>query len=205
MRWIALSAVLMAALAGCNASTDPAADAGLQSADAKPAVATSADPASMAKLAPPAQAVYQFLDAVRKGDDNEATKMLSSVARQKASQMDRSVRPPASDTAKFQVGSVEYLNDEAARVSSLWTDLDENGEAQTDEALWVLRKEAEGWRVAGVAATVFDGEPPLLLNFEDPEEMVQKQEWVREEIQRRAGGEPLQAMGPTESGPPIRR
>jgi hypothetical protein len=90
-------------------------------------------------------------------------------------------------------------------VSSLWTDLDENGEAQTDEALWVLRKEAEGWRVAGVAATVFDGEPPLLLNFEDPEEMVQKQEWVREEIQRRAGGEPLQAMGPTESGPPIRR
>ena len=33
---------------------------------------------------------------------------------------------------------------------------------------------------------VFPGEAPLLLNFEDPEDMFRKEQWVREEIRRRA-------------------
>lgn len=149
--------------------------------------ASSSDSAARAinRLEPPAQAVYQWLEAIRCGDDAKATAMLTAVARQKAMEQDRSVRPAASDTARFEIGAVEYIGEDGARVASRWTDLDENGQPQTDEALWVLRKEADGWRIAGVAATIFDGEPPLLLNFEDPEEMARKQQWAREEIQRR--------------------
>ncbi len=43
--------------------------------------------------------------------------------------------------------------------------------------------------MAGVAAVVFDGEPPLLLNFEDPDDMAKKQQWLREEVARRAKSE----------------
>ena len=50
----------------------------------------------------------------------------------------------------------------------------------------MVRREGDGWRIAGVAATVFPGEPPLLLDFEKPEEMIEKQQWVRDEIRRRA-------------------
>ena len=32
---------------------------------------------------------------------------------------------------------------------------------------------------------VFPGEPPVVLNFEDPEDMLRQQQWVREEIRRR--------------------
>jgi hypothetical protein len=46
--------------------------------------------------------------------------------------------------------------------------------------------------VAGVAATVFPGEPPLLLNFEDPDDMAKKQEWLRAEVARRTQAEKSQ-------------
>ena len=36
--------------------------------------------------------------------------MLSSVARKKTAALNRSVTPPASDTAKFTVGKVDYVN-----------------------------------------------------------------------------------------------
>ena len=36
-----------------------------------------------------------------------------------------------------------------------------------------------------MAATIFPGEPPLLLDFEKPEEMIRQQQLAEEEIQRR--------------------
>ena len=69
----------------------------------------------------------------------------------------------------------------------------------------MVRQEPEGWRIAGVAATVFKGEPPLLLNFEDPEEMLRKQEWVQQEMRRRAQQGDLRARGGENSENSIRR
>ena len=40
--------------------------------------------------------------------------------------------------------------------------------------------------MAGFAAYVFQGEDPLLLSFEDPDDMAKKQNWLKEEITRRA-------------------
>ena len=134
----------------------------------------------------PAAIVTQFLDAIRTGNDEKAMGLLTGLAHQKAKETNRNPTPPASDTAKFEVGEVELLGADGARVACAWTDLDENGKPHTDHAFWVCRREAEGWRVAGVAAVVFEGEPPLLLDFENPEEMAKKQQWLQEEVARRA-------------------
>ncbi|MFZ5833290.1 MAG: hypothetical protein ACOY3P_24640 [Planctomycetota bacterium] len=187
--WIlAASAAMM--VAGCGRQSETPATAPDDAAAMQhlsESIATNSDPTNVARLEPPAAAVAEFLEAVRTGNDEKATAMLTSVAREKAVANNGGVRPPASDTACFEVGAVQWIGDDGARVGSTWTDVDVgSGEPQTDEALWVLRKEADGWRIAGVAATVFDGEPPLLLNFEDPEEMQRKQQWVREEIVRRS-------------------
>ena len=151
--------------------------------------------ATTVKIEGPAAAVQDFLEALRTGSDEKASKMLSTAARQKTAALNRSVTPPASDTAKFAVGKVEYVNEDGARVASTWTDIDEDGKPKTDEAVWVLRREDKAWRVAGVAAQVFPGEPPLLLNFEDPQDMARKQQWVREEIRKRSEAGGLQAQG----------
>jgi hypothetical protein len=192
--WMALFGALALGLSGCG-----------KSGGSGGGQASSADAAGEAAEAGPATIVSQFLEAVRTGSDEKASQLLSPLARKKAAENNRCVTPPPSETARFEVGETEYILDDGniltaaspppnctgARVACAWTDLDENGKPRTEHALWVTRREAEGWRVVGVAATIFPGEPPLLLNFEDPEDMQKKQEWLRQQLaQREKQGSP---------------
>jgi len=177
-----------AAVGGCGKGEQPANKAA-PAENPGAAASTGTDPA---KLEGPAAAVHQFLDAVRTGSDENASALLTTLARQKTAAMGLSVCPPATDTARFQVGKVQYLSDDGAWVAATWIDLDEEGQSVTDEAVWMCRKEPQGWRIAGVAATPFPDQPPVKLNFEDPEEMRVTQQLVREEMQRRMGANEVQ-------------
>jgi len=134
----------------------------------------------------PEVAVYDFMEAVRIGDDETAGKLLTPLARQKVAEHHMVVAPPGTDTARFDMGRTERMEENLAKVAITWTDTDESGKARSDEIVWLAKRVAEGWRISGVAAPVFDGEPPVLLNFEDPAEMLRKQQAVREEMKRRA-------------------
>lgn len=198
-------AVLILVAAGCGKTEVASPKTGSADSPEKSAVAA-ANP-----TATPESAVGLFLEALRTGNDEKATQLLSSTAREKTAAVNRNLTPPASDTARFTIGKVEYVNDDGARVSCTWTDVDEEGKSRSDDAIWVVRREADGWRIAGVAAEVFAGEPPLLLNFEDPEDMFRKQQWVREEIRRRAeaaedgSGEDARAQNTESPEKPVRR
>jgi hypothetical protein len=183
-RWLLLVSGIVA-LVGCGQSNKGAPTA---VADGKH-VASTVAPAGNG----PDRAVYDFLEAVRTGNDEKAAKMLTPLAREKVAEQHMVVAPPGSDTARFEVGQVQTLGDDGARVAIKWTDLDETGKPHSDEVLWMVRRVDEGWRIAGVAAPVFEGEPPLLLNFEDPADMLAKQKLVREEIKRRADQAAVQA------------
>jgi hypothetical protein len=200
MHAMTLSMVVVLLAAGCG--KQPGADRPSKTPQAADTTAKGA-----AKAGGPTEAVAEFLEAVRTGNDEAATRMLSAVARQRTAALNRNVTPPASDTAKFAIGKVDYVGQDGARVACTWTDLDADGQSKTDEAIWVVRRESNGWRIAGVAAQVFPGEPPLLLNFEDPQDMIRKQQWVREEIRRRTEKEEagFQAQGGEKPEKPIRR
>jgi hypothetical protein len=109
--------------------------------------------------------------------------MMSTIARQKIASLRGNITPPASDTAKFTVGKVEFVGEDGARVASVWSDLDEEGKFGSKEVVWVLRKEPEGWRVVGLAAMVFQGQDPLVFNFEDPEDIKRKQEELNAQLE----------------------
>lgn len=200
---LAIAAVLAVLVSGCGKTDSNPSTASTGTEAAAPAGDNVAQ--SETKLEPPAAAAQEFLEALRTGNDEKASQMLTSLAREKTASLNRNVTPPASDTARFSVGKVDYINNDGARVACTWTDLDEEGQAKTDVAIWVLRCEEGKWRVAGVAAQVFPGEAPLLLNFEDPEDMFRKQQWVREEIRRRIESGDLQAKGSEKTENPIRR
>lgn len=134
----------------------------------------------------PRDSVQQFLQAVKDGDDQTAEKMLTSLARKKTAEFDIAVAPPGSQTATFEIIETELIAEDSAHVASRWTDYDESGQPHSDELVWMVRREPEGWRIAGMAARLFPEEPPLFLNFEDPEDMIRKQELAAEEIRRRA-------------------
>jgi hypothetical protein len=134
----------------------------------------------------PISAVRVFLEAVRTGDDDKVVSLFSDEARKQAGQLNRQFAPVGSDTARYEVfPDVEYLAPDGARVRTHWTDLDSRGEPRTDEITWMLRKEANGWRIAGMATVIFEGEPPLLLDFENMQETLRKVEMLSEEIERR--------------------
>jgi hypothetical protein len=149
-----------------------------------------------AQTADPVTAVTTFLNAVKRGDDDTAANLLTALARQKTNEMDMAVAPPGSDTASFQVGQVEQVG-EGAHVASSWTDVDGQGNPRTDQITWILRQEPVGWRIAGMATKIFADQDPIVLNFENPQEMINQQQAVAaEEARRQSAAENQQARQP---------
>ena len=159
------AAVLVAVLQGCSAAA-PAGDV----------------------AAPAKQTVVGFLEAVKRGDDATARGLLSVAARTKTEEMGISIAPPVADTATYAVRDCEVVSDagDIVHVGTTWTDVDGEGFQSSENVVWVVRLDPEGWRVVGMAMRVFEDLPPLLLNFEDPEDMLAKQEMVAKELERRA-------------------
>jgi len=191
LRTLMLAGLSMAVVvfAGCGSSDGE-----------KPAPA----PQSRADAEGPEVAVFNFLEAVRMGNEKTADAMLTPLARQKTQEMEMVVAPPGSETASFEVGDVEYVAEDGAHVSCTWSDVDESGERRSDTIIWMVRREYDGWRIAGMATRVFEDQPPLFLNFEDPEDMIRKQQLLQEEIARRAEPGARQASHPEGVGDPTR-
>jgi len=144
--------------------------------------------AASAGTEPAKAAVVTFLDAMKRGDEEGAQAMLTRVARAKTEEVGISVAPPVADTATYTVRECEMVSDsnDLAHVATVWSDVDESGARTTENIVWAVRLDPEGWRVVGMAMRIFEDLPPLLLNFEDPDDMIAKQEMVAAELTRRA-------------------
>jgi len=159
-----------------------------------------ARPAGSAAGTEPATAVVvAFLEALKRGDEATAKALLTQVARAKTEELDISVAPPVNDTATYTVRGAEMIGEDhdLVHVGTTWTDVDVDGTQTSDNVVWVVRLDPEGWRVVGMAMRIFADMPPLLLNFEDPEDMLAKQAAVAEELSRRATAQP----NPQPAGP----
>jgi hypothetical protein len=158
-----------------------------------PAVGASGQPANMAAaanantLAPqpiavpatalPDQVVSVFLNALRSGDSPTTESLLTSRARQELAKHSLSVDVVSAPNATYQVRPAEVLQADpnGAHVSSVWTEKFDDGE-ETYEIVWALRRQAEGWRLAGMAMQLIPGQAMQFLNFEDPEDMLKKKD-----------------------------
>lgn len=214
--WMLVLAAAAIGFVGCTGSSGPAEDLASGSAETQPAdgraaqgfgqpLASGAVQAAPEDTSQPASAVFAFLDALRRGDDQKILAMYTARAREEVARVNQQFAPRGSDTAQFQVGEVEYINEAGARVACTWTDLDQDGQPHTLEFLWMVRREPAGWRVAGMAATPFPGEPPVLLDFENLEATIEKVNLLAEEIQRRDEMGTREARQPENSQDSLRR
>lgn len=156
--------------------------------------------------------VFNFLEAVRTGNEETTAGMLTPMAREKVKEYGWTIAPTGSETAAFEVGEIDQHDEWVTHVASTWTDLNEQGQPETETIVWILRREEEGWRIGGMGTKLFDGEPPLFFNFEDPEDMERKQKLAEQEIERRmraaqgggqpAGDRPAVGTGPAAEGKP---
>lgn len=193
--------VLLTALSCFGCKQDDGDDSNATSASVE---SSSATDSQNPRHASPTEAVSHFLTALKNGDDEQATSLLTSKAQTEMKRTNAAIKPPGSPTADFQVTEVEILGEQksGAHVLSIWSDTDEAGVKQTYEIVWILRKESDSWAIAGMATRVFEDQDPLILNFENPLEAQRKRNAVDQEIARRNQSEPIrQAQGET----PVRR
>ncbi len=184
LAWIA---VLSLGLIGCSES-QPTGEAGGAQA--------SANQAAQPDSSSPAGAVHVFLESVRLGDDAKAGGMLTLLAQQKTAELDMVVAPPGSDTASFKIGETALDGKGSAHVASAWTDMNHEGQKRTDQITWILKEEKTGWRIAGMATRLAPGQAPVILNFENPAEMLEKQRLAEERAYQQAEEQKLQARAP---------
>jgi hypothetical protein len=170
MRFLAIAAWVAAAvgsLSGCG-QTDPVSE------NAKTTAAISEIAAKMSTGVPSdpiARVVYEFLEAVRQGDTAIAGQRLTPTALQKTQEANLVFSPPGSPTATFKVGNVEMIEKDKAVVDSVWTDLDADGKPHSEPTLWALRLTDGAWRISGMIAEMDPNQPPMVIDFENPETM----------------------------------
>ena len=209
MKRLALSVIcafLGCLLAGCGKPETPAGAAaqGSSSANAAAPAPTPADAETEAAQIPanmdPKDTVVYYLQAVKDGNEDVVAALLTDLARRKTAEANIAVAPPGSETATFKVGNMELVTDDkkTAHVASMWTDNDEQGNPQTLRIVWVVRQEPAGWRVAGMVTRLAPDRPMLVLNFEEPEEVIKRGE--EELARRRAANEDQSRKGTAANG-----
>ncbi len=131
----------------------------------KPVIASNATPETVVEI---------FLDSVREGDDETAAELLTDVARRETEKAGLVVQTPGTPGASYEVGQAEYptADRSGAHVKSTWSELDDYEDVITWEVVWILRKQPQGWRIAGMATQTEEEGPYQFLNFEQPEEML---------------------------------
>ena len=117
---------------------------------------------------PAAQTVYQFLDAVRRGNsDGEAGRMLTPLALKHITERNENITPPGSPTARFQIGRVAKSKEGTAIVEALWSDIDADGKPYEEPMICALRLCDGQWRIYGMAEDLGPNRPPMVMDFEN--------------------------------------
>jgi hypothetical protein len=180
--------------AGTTANMATNAQPGVQ-----PKVAT--QPIAVPASATPDQVVTAFLNALRSGDSPTTESLLTATARQELAKHSLSVDVQSAPNATYQVRPAEILADQSgAHVKSVWTEKFDDGN-ETYEIVWALRRQQDGWRLAGMALQLIPGQPMQYLNFEDPADMLRKKEEAIAAMQQPVAETAQQPPPPTNSAP----
>jgi hypothetical protein len=139
----------------------------------------------------PEKVVTEFLNAMKTGNDGVAAGLLTATAREETAKHSLAVQPPGSPTAEYEISEGQLSEDDStvAQVGCLWTEKDAQGADHTEEVVWVLRKNPEGWRVFGMATQMPTRQDPVFFNFEDPAEMTALMEEISQEMAAAQGGD----------------
>lgn len=149
---------------------------------------------------PPEEVVTEFLNALKSGNDGVTAGLLTTKAREETAKFQLAVQPPGTPSAIYQVSAGEVSSDDPtmAQVACLWTEKDEAGVEHSDEVVWVLHQETEGWRVCGMAAQMPGRNDPVFFDFEDPAEMIRVSSELQGESEASATVSAEQPVGGSE-------
>ena len=179
--WFCIALCSVVTTIGCGASNEPqAASAG----------------ATTMPNDPVGRTVFQFLDAIRQGDTEVSSSLLTPLALERILKNEMSFAPPASENARFEITKVEMFEADKAAVDTIWSDIDADGSPTNEPMTWALKLANGQWRISGLIAYMGADQPPIVFDFENPDQLfgAPKQKVV---------AQPGQSQQP--SSPPLRQ
>jgi len=173
--------VISLILAGCTNSSSPdladrsneqGGDTAARPSQRRGGPGAAAKPLPVSSEDGPDEVVRAFLEAARSGEDATATLLLTDRARAETEREGLALDPPGTPSMKYEIGKVEYHDQDphAAYVNSQWIETSPRTDDRF-EVVWVLRRQSQGWRIAGMAAQMEANQPAVFLNFEDPQDV----------------------------------
>ena len=202
------SLLLVIGITGCGDTKTDAPATSISSNQQTAKSATEQQPIAQKPLPPlpsaetPQGAVAAFLEVVRRGDKLQARAMLTPLALQKTEEYKLTFAPEGSDTATFQVKSEKVQADGTANVESTWTDLDEEDNPREENITWTVKRLGNVWKISGMIAHLGPDQPPIVINFEKPDELLRRQEQTAEAQQvAPAANTPALQDSPVQDGP----
>jgi len=176
---LALSALVGLGLLGCTKSKPTTAAGAAAQTTAGAAGQPVPQPIHVPASATPEQVMTVFLQAWRTGDSPTMDSLLTTKAREELTRHDVHVDPLSSPNAVYEVEPARLLPNDPnlAHVNSKWTEQMQNEQGQPVQEsygiVWALRRQANGWRVAGMQMELIPGQLQH-VDFEDPAAMLQK-------------------------------
>ncbi len=182
--WILAAVLTVGSICGCGGKEKKESSNVTSAAENAPAASQPSSDQVTVKSSTPQEAVTEFLDSLRSGNDKTAEALLTSKAREETAAHDMVVAPPGAPNATYSIGRVQHPDgqDDAAYVSCTWSEKNGTDEASY-EVVWILRKETPGWRIAGMATQLTDAEEPVFLNFEDLSQLASELESAEREAE----------------------
>jgi len=201
-----------ASFIGCSGKSGSETSASATASSANQAANATHQVPGLPDTATPDQVVTVFLDALKSGNKATTAALLTAKAREETSKRNLDVDPQAAPDSRYVVRPAEILpkNPSGAHVTSVWTEVYQNERGETVQAnyeiVWVLRREKEGWRLAGMATELVPGQDPQFLNFEDPDDMIRKRDEAIAAMQAPAAQTAQQSPTQTSQAPsPVER
>ncbi|WDQ16515.1 hypothetical protein [Rhodopirellula sp. P2] len=159
-------------MTGCGSSTPESVAS--QSSTASPTTAASADEAE--------SVVGQFLDRIRRGGaENTAMTLLTKRAQSELARIGHVVQPLGSPDAEVTITRSEEVGMEhlpegqkypTRLVHCVWSEPSQaDGTKQEFQIVLPVVQQSEGWRISGMVLGIATGEPELILDFENGDEM----------------------------------
>jgi hypothetical protein len=142
-------------------------------------------PAPIADAKDATSAAYQFLEAIRLGQQELASSLFSEKAREATQHPDMYFSPSGSPLSKFRLGQVTQTSDGQTVVACQWTESDIAGVDKTEYFSLLVRESGGQWRITGMQVKLFDDKPPFELNFENRDELLKTQQEILAEAKRR--------------------
>jgi len=132
--------------------------------------------------------VSHFLDRIRRGgEDHNAMELLTTTAQSELRRIGQVVQPIGSPDAKFEVTrstpmptdeSLGENNVNGRLVHCLWSEpamRNADGQTvsapQTYQVVWSVMRQKDGWKISGLVLEMSAEEPPMVLDFENGNQM----------------------------------